>query len=381
MQTRLDQLDPADVEDNLAEYKQKYSRKWQKLSDRKKGKWIDKCINKCEEYRVAVEDYCKIHPSYRPPSFKIIQRVSKTEIGIWEKYKERPTRPPFTINELIQNQMKDEEGDKYASYTPTQLKQIADKKWKELSACDQQFYRMHFQKLVLMYRKNIKEFYEGVPEIIKPNVYATIPKKFITEIQPPQLQNNNNNHAKADDDDGESNDADGATAKKKPKSCEYIEDSSSSSVDFNPPMDPFELDYDFPLPKIEAHSSERKPRMEMEDEPVKKKKKKKHRQEEEQEEETYVTGIPSHYSDLEEEAGHSSPKRKKKKKKKSRHSDDEEPGPSFSSFAAADWNPHSQSSSDDDSSEFSSMEKRREKDYRDKAISKFEKKKRHRQGF
>lgn len=174
-------MEPPPTAAELPSYKKELCDKWKELSNKKKLKWIKKCIKCCERYQIEVAEYKKANPMFfLSKELQMSKLINKEEFNIWAENHGKPPKPKNTVYDYFLEELRSsEEGD---GKSKEELTSIAEKKWKEMSKFERERYSLGYRMQHLNFRKDIEEYMSTVPDMMRACLIDSLPKKYKVEI-------------------------------------------------------------------------------------------------------------------------------------------------------------------------------------------------------
>jgi len=133
-------------------------------------------LKRVHAYLEEIEIYKKMNPGYVTRPVKLRNHLSKADIELWAAINDQPEKPARNVFETYWRQKRKEP--EYQDLSPVESRRYADEEFKNLSAYDSEMCKIDFRRSVLEYKKNIEKFFDWVPDILKPHILFSIPKKY-----------------------------------------------------------------------------------------------------------------------------------------------------------------------------------------------------------
>ncbi|ODN02729.1 Nucleolar transcription factor 1-A [Orchesella cincta] len=164
---KLNRLDPPPTQDELPELKQHYVDKWKSMTNKKKLRWIESCVRKCEQFVENVKEYKKNHAGYMLPiDFQISKLITKEEFKVWADANGSPPNPKNTIFDYYLEEFTlTEEADEIQ--TPEEIRKVALKKFEELDWFHKELYKTKFRMQKVQFKQSLLEYFNGLPVILR----------------------------------------------------------------------------------------------------------------------------------------------------------------------------------------------------------------------
>ncbi|CAL8143816.1 unnamed protein product [Orchesella dallaii] len=165
--SKLNRLDPPPSQDELPDLKKHYVGKWKAMSEKKKLRWVESCIRKCERYVDDVKEYKKSNPGYMLPiNFQISKLISREEFKVWAfAHGNPPTPKQTTFDFYLQAFTSTDEA--AGIEDPDELRKAAMKKFEELDWYTKEMYKMKFRMHKVEYKKELLEYFNNLPVILR----------------------------------------------------------------------------------------------------------------------------------------------------------------------------------------------------------------------
>ncbi len=181
LNSKLNEMEPPPTAAELPSYKKELCDKWKELSNKKKLKWIKKCIKSCERYQLEVAEYKKAQPMFfLSKELQMSKLINKEEFAIWAENHGKPPKPKNTVFDyFFEDFRKKEEG---GERSEEELTAVAEKKFKELSKHEREVFSLGYRMQHLNFRKDIEEYMSTVPDMMRACVIDSLPKKYKVEI-------------------------------------------------------------------------------------------------------------------------------------------------------------------------------------------------------